>query len=75
MAGVLDVLKQSGSVSLDELALRSTEAPDVVGKRVLELQKLGLVRIRGNVPTNAADVLQADQTMVELTAQALRAAS
>lgn len=70
MAGIFDVLKQSGAIPLDELKLRSTGSDEDVEKRVQELVSEGLV----SVEERSVDPTEAPQKVVDLTRKGLRSA-
>jgi len=72
MAGVFDVVKQSGRISLDELALRSSGSAMEIIKRVRELSDRGLVRVTGDLPETADDLRSDVDTKVELTERGFR---
>ena len=47
MQDLLDILKSSGPVSLDELNLRSSNSPEELAAKIENLERRGMVHVTG----------------------------
>lgn len=77
MADVIDILKSSGPISLDELNLRTSESPTDLVVNLTQLEKLGLVSVSGPKENalrelTSEQVENASDVVIELTNSAMR---
>jgi hypothetical protein len=77
MADVIEILKSSGPISLDELNLRTSSSPAELALRLAGLRKSGQINVRGPQPNDLAnlsegEIRNASDVVVELSRAAMR---
>lgn len=74
---LLDLLKSSGPIALNELNMRSSEDPGELIRRLEEWKKDGTILVRGPKSENLLElspeeISQSSDTVIELSRSALR---
>jgi hypothetical protein len=74
---LLDLIQSSGPIALNELNMRSSEAPEELLRRLEELRKRGDIIVTGPKSSNLMDlnpeeVSQLSDTVVELSRSSLK---
>ncbi len=71
MSDVFEIIRHAKSIPLDELVLRSSQAPEVVTQQVRMLAHEGLIHVDGDIPADRDLVSRASGTIVMLSAKGI----
>lgn len=73
MSDVFEIIRHAKSIPLDELVLRSSQAPEVVTQQLRALANEGWIHVRGDIPADSESVSRASSTIVMLSAKGISA--
>jgi predicted transcriptional regulator len=73
MSDVFEIIRRAKSIPLDELVLRSSQAPEVVTQQLRMLADKGLIHVKGDIPSNGDLLSRASGTVVMLSSKGISA--